>query len=182
MQITTDNNLEIRSIQEQDIDELWKLAFGSNDLEWKNWNGPYFNDPIYTLDGFREQMASRLNRDDSAVILLDGRIIGEISWYWMDGSLKKWLEFGLVIYSQQEWCKGLGTQICKLWIDYIFLSQPNLQHLGFTTWSGNKRMMRIGEKLGMTLEARVRKVRYWQNRYFDSIKFGLLREEWQAQR
>ncbi len=39
-------------------------------------------------------------------------------------------------------------------------------------------MMHLGEKVGMTLEARIRKVRYTQGHYFDSIKYGVLREEW----
>jgi RimJ/RimL family protein N-acetyltransferase len=34
----------------------------------------------------------------------------------------------------------------------------------------------------MKQEARVRQVRYYQDRYWDSVKYGILREEWQAQR
>lgn len=36
-----------------------------------------------------------------------------------------------------------------------------------------------GEKLGMTLEARLRKCRYYNGEYYDSIRMGLLREEWE---
>lgn len=38
-------------------------------------------------------------------------------------------------------------------------------------------MMRLGERSGMQLEGRIRKVRYWQGEYYDSIKYGLLRTE-----
>lgn len=40
-------------------------------------------------------------------------------------------------------------------------------------------MIRLGEKLGMKMEARIRRVRYWQGEYYDSIRMGLLREEWE---
>jgi len=41
-------------------------------------------------------------------------------------------------------------------------------------------MMKVGEKLGMTQEARIRKVRFWQDQYWDSIKYGILRKEFKA--
>ena len=38
-------------------------------------------------------------------------------------------------------------------------------------------MIRVGEKVGMTLEAKIRKVCYVNGEYYDSIKLGILREE-----
>ncbi|OCS89219.1 GNAT family N-acetyltransferase [Caryophanon latum] len=64
------------------------------------------------------------------------------------------------------------------WIEHLFTTLP-LVRVGFTTWSGNERMIRVGEKLGMQLEARIRKVRYYDGTYYDSIRMGLLREEWE---
>lgn len=52
--------------------------------------------------------------------------------------------------------------------------------MGLTTWSGNPGMMRLSEKLGMTQEARIRKVRYYKGIYYDSIKYGILRDEFFA--
>ncbi len=39
-------------------------------------------------------------------------------------------------------------------------------------------MIKLGEKLGFTKEAQIRQVRFWQNKYWDSIKYGVLRDEW----
>jgi len=55
-----------------------------------------------------------------------------------------------------------------------------LVRVGYTTWSGNARMIKVGEKLGMTMEARLRKVRFWNGTYYDSIRMGILREEWES--
>lgn len=38
-------------------------------------------------------------------------------------------------------------------------------------------MQKIGEKCGMTKEGVIRKVRFLNNQYYDSIKYGILREE-----
>jgi len=38
-------------------------------------------------------------------------------------------------------------------------------------------MMRLAEKLGLILEGRLRKVRYYNGTYYDSVKYGILREE-----
>lgn len=97
--------------------------------------------------------------------------------YWEDGKLQQWLEFGIAIYDSKLWSKGIGKQALRLWITYLFDLYPHIQRIGYTTWSGNVGMMRVGEALGMRLEARIRKVRYTQGQYFDSIKYGILREE-----
>lgn len=84
-------------------------------------------------------------------------------------------------YEGGKWGKGLGTRTLKLWIDHLFNTMP-LVRVGFTTWSGNERMIRVGEKLGMQLEASIRKVRYYEGNYYDSIRMGILREEWDVQK
>ena len=43
-------------------------------------------------------------------------------------------------------------------------------------------MIGLAKAVGMQEEARVRQVRYYQDRYWDSVKYGILREEWQAGR
>jgi len=43
-------------------------------------------------------------------------------------------------------------------------------------------MIRVGEKLGVQLEANIRKVRYYEGVYYNSIRMGMLREEWDAQK
>lgn len=171
-------DIRIRKVKESDLKKLWKTAYKDN-LEWMKWNGPYFNDPVYEEEVFVQNIGPKyyVDSDSIGLILYKDKIIGSVSYSFIDGQLKQWIEFGIVIYAKDVWGKGLGTQICKLWIDYIFKLYPYIPHLGYTTWSGNKGMMSIGEKLGMTLEARIRKVRFHQEQYWDSIKYGILREE-----
>ena len=53
-----------------------------------------------------------------------------------------------------------------------------LVRIGLAMWSGNHRMIRSAEKLGMKMEARIRKARLHQDTYYDAVRMGVLREEW----
>lgn len=41
-------------------------------------------------------------------------------------------------------------------------------------------MVKLAEKLGLKLEARYRKARIVAGTYYDSVSYGILREEWEA--
>ncbi|GFH42147.1 hypothetical protein Hs30E_06980 [Lactococcus hodotermopsidis] len=74
------------------------------------------------------------------------------------------MAIGLVLYAETTWGRQIGSRALKLWLTHLFAT-VDLPHIGFTIWSGNMGMIRIGQKLGMSEEAQIRKVRYWQNRY-----------------
>ena len=38
-------------------------------------------------------------------------------------------------------------------------------------------MMTVANKLGFLKEGQIRKVRYYQGHYYDSVKYGILRKE-----
>lgn len=112
-----------------------------------------------------------------AAIEIDGRFKGTVSYYWECRSTR-WLECGIVIYDPQFWNGGYGTEAVKLWVGWLF-ENIDVERIGMTTWSGNGRMMKCAEKAGFTLEGRLRKVRYYDGVYYDSIRYGILREEWE---
>ena len=84
---------------------------------------------------------------------------------------------GIAIYKPQYWSGGYGTRALWMWIERLFTTLP-LVRVGYTTWSGNHRMIKAGEKIGMKMEARIRKVRLYNGVFYDSIRMGMLREEW----
>ena len=173
--------IRIKSFEEKELRPFWEISFGPRaDLEWMNWNGPYFNYPVVTWDEFRNGFGEQcLNNPNRAVIWYDNQMIGIVTAGWEDGELKQWLDFGIAIYIPDFWSKGIGFEALTLWMSYLFMLYDYLPHISFTTWSGNKGMMKLGEKLGMTKEAQIRKVRYWKGTYYDSIQYGLLRDEWE---
>lgn len=175
----TTQDLRITTIRPADLLPLWQISHGPEaDFQWHQYNGPYFNDPRLNWADFQKLRGPKiLQHPLHGGIWYQDRLVGEVNGYFEDGSLERWLEFGIVIYDQNLWNTGLGTAASRLWLTYLFDHYP-LPHIGFTTWSGNLRMMKLGEKLGMEKEAQIRQVRYWQGQYYDSVKYGVLRSEW----
>lgn len=178
MTYTTDN-VTIRPITEQDLHRMWELTFKEANPEWKKWDAPYYPHNPIPLETFMERKSNIVNKDDYWAIESDGKLIGMVSYYW-EHEPSLWLEMGILIYEPTYWSGGYGTKALTMWIDHLFNKMP-LVRVGLTTWSGNTRMIRVAEKLGMTMEARIRKVRYWEGVYYDSIRMGILREEWEQQ-
>ena len=148
----------------------------------KKWDGAYFEDYQMYPDFEAFQMSKLYNffcNDTVWGIFVDQEPIGIVTRHWEDEKTR-WLEIGIVIYQQKYWNGGYGTRANKLWMDHIFQTNTELEHIGLTTWSDNHRMMRAAEKIGMIKEAQIRKVRYWKGHYYDSVKYGIIREEWEA--
>ncbi|MFP7254509.1 GNAT family protein [Terribacillus goriensis] len=170
-------DLKIRPPKEEDGPVLWKLKYGEKEPDWKKWDAPYFPLVHVPREEFLASYRSDEESPDQWVIETDGAIIGTVSYYW-EHEPSRWLEMGITIYDPAYWNGGYGTEALRQWISHLFKAMP-IVRVGYTTWSGNKRMVRLGEKLGMTMEARMRKCRYYNGEYYDSIRMGLLREEWE---
>lgn len=174
------------TLQAFTIDQLktiWQIGHSQPAPRWKEFAAPYFDDyqAFNRFEDFQQApLYQWLQQDSVRAILLDENPIGFVSYYW-ECQATRWLEIGIEIYDDSIWGNGYGTHALRLWIDHIFNQFPELEHIGLTTWSGNPGMMRTAEKLGMTKEAHIRKVRYWKGEYYDSIKYGILREEWENQ-
>ena len=99
--------------------------------------------------------------------------------YWISEETY-WHALGIVLYDQATWIRGLGYEALGLWSDYLFREYPMFARLDLRTWSGNRGMMRLAEKLGYTQEACFRKARIVRGEYYDGLGYGILREEWKA--
>ena len=175
-----DKNLTIRPIEEKDLPRLWELIYKDERPEWKKWDAPYFPHQTKSYEAFLSEQAHWIASENYWVIEVDGNVLGTVSYYW-EHQPSYWLEIGIVLHEAESWGKGVGTRALKLWINHLFNKLP-LVRVGLTTWSGNERMVRAAQKLGMQMEARIRKVRYYNGEYYDSIRMGMLREEWENQR
>lgn len=171
-----DKELAIRPVEERDLPRLWELIYKDEAPEWKKWDAPYFPHKAVPYETFRETRTDWIGCDDFWVITVEGTVCGIVSYYYEDVE-QKWLEVGIVLHEAGSWSKGLGTRALTLWIEHLFQTLPTAR-VGLTTWSGNARMIRVAEKLGMQMEGRMRKVRFHEGEYYDSIRMGILREEW----
>lgn len=159
----------------------------SNDHAWKQLDGPYY--PIDEAQvpqqiGRLQETVAEANWPQPRMRLViaertTNAFIGSISRYW-ESVETQWLSVGLTLYDPAHWGQGFGFEALGLWSDYLLTKMPKLVRLGLVTWSGNPGMMRLAEKVGFVQESCFRKARIVNGRYYDSVGFGVLREEWEA--
>ncbi|MBM7588042.1 RimJ/RimL family protein N-acetyltransferase [Bacillus pakistanensis] len=175
------NKVTLKPIDVQDIPVLWELTYGEDHPQWKKWDAPYFPFKIIDFDTFFSQTKEKIEKGEDTRrlgIFVGNELIGTVTYYW-EFKATKWLEAGIGIYNPSYWNGGYGTEALSLWVDHLFKTL-DIPRVGITTWSGNIRMMKAAEKVGMQLEGRMRKCRYYNGEYYDSIRMGVLREEWEA--
>lgn len=170
------DEVKIRRAEPSELESIYYLI--TCDEEWTKFNAPYFPYSTPSLNEFSRNTFSRLcDGSDIQLVTVNDVPVGTVSYYWECESTR-WLEMGIVIYDSNFWGKGLAYRALPQWTSYLF-AVLDIERVGLTTWSGNPRMMACAEKLGFQQEACLRKVRYYQGEYYDSIKYGMIRREWE---
>ncbi len=177
--------IKLRDWQTRDIPVYRQWNIGHH--TWMEFDGPYY--PKMTEDEVRlsiERINKRIEENNFPPVrermnicdLENDVFIGQVSSYWQSKETN-WLSIGIVIYDEAFWSRGIGAEALDLWCAYLFKNMPELARLDLRTWSGNKGMMKLAEKIGFKLEAVFRKARIVKGKYFDSIGYGILREEFE---
>jgi RimJ/RimL family protein N-acetyltransferase len=179
-----DGEIVLRCVEKEDLPELYELIYSEVVPEWKKWDAPYYALEHESYEDFERSMLRRLEATESnsdpdsiRIIELNDQIVGTISYYW-EHRPSMWLEMGIVLYRSTQWGRGIGTRVLQMWSSHLFEQLP-LARVGLTTWSGNERMMRSASKAGLQVEGRMRKCRIVDGKHYDSIRMGMLREEWE---
>lgn len=174
----------IRDIQEKDLESYIELI-NPNKLFHK-FNGPYFKPrSLEEINDYTDEIRNNLKNSKlpqnfkKQIIDADNEnLVGEVNWYWKSEETN-WLEVGIVIYNDNYWGKGIGSTVLPMWINDIFEMFPEIIRVGLTTWSGNKRMIHLANKIGLVKEAEYKNARIVDNTYFDSISYGILKKDWE---
>jgi len=179
--------IKLRNLELSDLKQYEKLKHPSQ--KFHEYNGPYYRKQTelelkkeiqFYKNILEKNTHSDINVLKNKKIIADtvtNEIVGEVNWYWKSEETY-WMEIGVVIFNEKYWGKSLGFQALQLLITEKFKENSHLVRLGISTWSGNVRMMRLAEKLGMQKEAVYRKARIVNGEYFDSVSYGILKEEW----
>lgn len=179
----TADEIILRDLEVSDLDSYFYWNLPSR--EFHNYNGPYYRkmneiELREHVDSLRVKLENGAVLDQEKIIThaLTNEILGAVNWYWKSEETF-WMEIGIVIFNEDYWGKGIGYIALKKWVDRIFESNQKLVRLGLTTWSGNNRMIKLAQKLTFRCEAVYRKARIVNGEYYDSISYGVLREEWE---
>lgn len=184
----------LAGMREEPIIEFQKINLTNLD-EYAKWIAPdkkhhLFNGPYYKkknieehgeyIQSLKDQLKEGIEdvKPNYRLAVMNGKMVGACSWYWKSEETN-WLEIGIIVYDDQNWGKGIGSKLLRQWIDIVFAQFPQIIRIGLTTWSGNIGMVKLSEKLGLKQEACYRKARIVNGKYYDSVSYGILREEWE---
>lgn len=177
--IIAGKRVNLRPMTASDLDDYQRWS----DPNLKAWeyDGPWFDDDPAQLAAKRRRQFEKGQQPpykSLEVETVDGEHVGWAVVYYRSDD-PHMTEVGIDIVEEHLWNRGLGTEALALWIEYQFEAR-GLMRIGYSTWAGNKRALAIGRKLGFIEEARIRRGCQVKGRYYDRIKMGILREEWEA--
>ncbi len=175
--------IKLRKLQLSDLDNYYEL--NKPERKHHEFNGPYYErqtkeELLNWIEKTKTELINGNYQSNNYMIANDetDEIIGQVSWYYKSKETN-WIEIGIVVFNENYWGKGIGFTALKMWIDKLFLEHSEIVRLGLSTWSGNLGMIKLSEKLGLKLEANYRKARIVNGEYYDSLSYGILREEWE---
>lgn len=142
-------------------------------------DGPWYGEDLSAVIATRERRLAETGEPPFRFLEIEtitGVHVGWVTVYHRQHDPHR-TEVGVGIHEDAYWGQGMGSEALGLWVDHLF-SERGLGRFGFTTWSGNQGMIKVGEKLGFVLEGRIRRGCEVKGRFFDIIHMGVLREEW----
>ena len=77
------------------------------------------------------------------------------------------------------WSRGYATEAARAVLDFGF-THMNLHRISAFCVADNMGSARVLEKLGMRQEGRLREHQYYKDRWWDTLMYAILYEEWQA--
>jgi ribosomal-protein-alanine N-acetyltransferase len=78
----------------------------------------------------------------------------------------------------KHWGQGYATEAARAMLQYGF-SQLRVHRIWSWCVADNLGSARVLEKLGMRLEGRLRENEYYKGRWWDTLMYGILDDEWQ---
>ncbi len=144
------------------------------------WEGNFVNETDAQIkERFSEMFINnrRTPRGRAIIATRKNRPIGWVVRYTENRFYSVWW-VGIDICEDDYLSRGYGSEALKLWVDYLF-SNSNIHKIALATYSFNRRMIRVAEKLGFKLEGIEHEVIYWNGEWVDKVRFGMLRREWE---
>ncbi|HHV65511.1 MAG TPA: GNAT family N-acetyltransferase [Peptococcaceae bacterium] len=167
----------IRPLEEQDLDFLYKWY---NDYDFGYW--VCGNWPLATFmrrDAF-EQKFFEEDEHRYAILNAQNKVIGSIGFDQVNIPARSARIF-IGIGAKDCWGKGYGSEALTLFINYLF-RQWNFRRLTAETWVKNTRAIACYQKVGFTIEGKLREAYYIEGNYYDAIILGLLKRDFAGYR
>lgn len=169
--------VRLRAIEQKDL-EAAAQDFGEYDTDAESYNSEI------SFPSWREEDQANMAKlrqqkpgDDSFYWIIEnheGEKVGEISTFDCDRRVGVF-KYAILI-RRPYWRHGYATEAIRL-VQRFYFCELGYQKLTALVYSFNERSLRMHEKLGFVFEGRLRRTAYTNGRHYDTIYFGLTREE-----
>ena len=169
--------IKLRAVEKSDLETLWRWENDEEVMEFAS-SSPERCVSKETIARIFEGGPSCADGGTRRYIVLDenDEAIGLASYWLPNPRFAQSAEIGIYIGEKARWHQGYGSD-AVMTLALILFRHLGMQRVGFTTGSHNIRMQKLLEKLGVTLEGVIRKERFMHGRYYDTLRLGMLREE-----
>ena len=153
----------------------------------------WFNDPEVTdmlgdtkypfsegreREWIEQQQVPKDDRRAFTVVTKKGRPIGNAGFNEID-PLNKYVVLGIAIGEKDFWNKGYGEDTIATLMKFAF-EELGMHKVELGVHSTNKRAIACYKKCGFVLEGCEREHDFYEGKYIDSLRMGILRKEWET--
>jgi RimJ/RimL family protein N-acetyltransferase len=176
MQLTT-KRLLLREFAEDDWPAVLAYQSDPRYLRFYHWTERNETDVRGFVRMFlRQQQEQPRQKYQLAIVLqANGRLIGNCGVRIRDGASRHG-DIGYEI-AADEWGHGYATEAARAMMAFAF-GELKLHRLWATCLAENTASARVLEKLGMQLEGRLRENEWFKGRWWDTLHYAILEQEW----
>ncbi|GLW00155.1 GNAT family N-acetyltransferase [Streptomyces lavendulae] len=172
--------VRLRALRAQDASHHLRWRNDPEVVHWAAGGDPRFGPVTAEAIGLGFETMLRLNPRESAVFtvedLADGTVIGMVDYRDLD-PFAGLATVGVTIGERDRWGLGHGSEALCLLVGHLF-GAFGLHRIELDTWSGNERAVRAFTRAGFREEGRRRSTVLVAGERYDTVLFGVLREEW----
>ena len=157
------------------MEDAEKFTQWMNDFEVTDYTGR--SGQVLTLQGEIEYLEKNSNPEATfAIVTLDeDKLIGTVGLEQINNTNRA-ATLGIFIGDKEYLSKGYGTEAIRLLLDYGF-NYMNLHSINLTVMSFNERAVKCYKKCGFKEVGRMRKNKFVNGAYYDTIIMDILESE-----
>jgi len=172
------NQIYLRAIELSDVNENYLKWLNEPDVTTGLASGT-FPSTLSALQNYVEQKTTDKNTVMLAICDQESnKHIGNIKLDNFDW-VSRTCELGVLIGEKDFWGKGIGSELCKLTIQYAF-QQLNLRKILLAVHAHNTAAIKVYEKLGFVNEGTLRQHIWSNGAYIDKHYMGLFASEFKS--
>ncbi len=173
--------LILRPISESDALDIYKNVKEYDIAKWTiNIPHPYPKDgAIKFIKQAKELMKKGLSYELAIQIESTKEVVGVISLMKVDRRHKN-AELGYWV-AKKFWNRGIATEAATKVMEFGF-QVLNLERIYAKCFHNNKASRKVMEKIGMKNEGKFRHEVFKENKFIDTLYYGILKEDWKEHR